>query len=125
MQDQHQQPAFVNANAGLAYVTVPQHGRPPRTRLIVVPPPSFQQVMTPCLNQALNATTANNYAMMNVAKFLISTHTATHVSSQSPISGMKLSVSLPITTGNMSCTKGTNTTSLKTSLLLMSILKME
>ena len=40
-QDQHQQPVFINANAGLANVTVPCHGRPPRTRLILVPPPSF------------------------------------------------------------------------------------
>ena len=29
--DQHQRPVFINANAGLAYVTVPCHGRPPRT----------------------------------------------------------------------------------------------
>ena len=40
-QDQHQRPAFVNANAKLAYVTIPCHGRSPRTRLIAVPPPSF------------------------------------------------------------------------------------
>ena len=40
-QDQHQQPVFVNANARLAYVTVPCHVRPPKTRLILVPPPSF------------------------------------------------------------------------------------
>ena len=44
-QDQHQWPAFVNANARLAYVTIPCHGRPPKTRLIAVPPPSFWQVM--------------------------------------------------------------------------------
>ena len=30
-QDQHQRPVFINANAGLAYVTVPCQGRPPRT----------------------------------------------------------------------------------------------
>ena len=30
-QDQHQQPVFINENAGLAYVTVPCHRRPPRT----------------------------------------------------------------------------------------------
>jgi len=29
--DQHQGPVFINENAGLAYVTVPRHGRPPRT----------------------------------------------------------------------------------------------
>ena len=44
-QDQHQQPVFINANAGLAYVTVPCQGRPPRPWLISVPPPSFWQVM--------------------------------------------------------------------------------
>ena len=44
-QDQHQQPVFINANAGLAYITIPCQGRPPRTRLVSVPPPSFQQVM--------------------------------------------------------------------------------
>ena len=43
MQDQHQQLGFVNANAGLAYITIPCHGRPPRTRLIAVPPPSFDK----------------------------------------------------------------------------------
>ena len=42
--DQHQRPVFINENAGLAYVTVPCHGRPPRTRLISMPPPPFQQV---------------------------------------------------------------------------------
>ena len=40
-QDQHQRPVFINANARLAYVTIPCYGRPPRTRLITVPPPSF------------------------------------------------------------------------------------
>ena len=30
-QDQHQWPVFINANAGLAYVTIPCQGRPPRT----------------------------------------------------------------------------------------------
>ena len=30
-QDQHQWTVFINANAGLAYVTVPCQGRPPRT----------------------------------------------------------------------------------------------
>ena len=40
-QDQHRQPVFLNTNVGLAYVSVPCHGRPPRTRLILVPPPSF------------------------------------------------------------------------------------
>ena len=44
-QDQHQQPVFVNTNARLVYVTVPCHWRSPRTRLILVPPPSFWQVM--------------------------------------------------------------------------------
>ena len=43
-QDQHQRPVFINANAGLAYVTVPCQGRPPRTRLVSMPPPPFQQV---------------------------------------------------------------------------------
>ena len=42
-QDQHWQQVFVNANAGLAYITVPCHGRPPRTRLIAVPPPFFDK----------------------------------------------------------------------------------
>ena len=42
--DQHQRPVFINKNAGLAYVTVPRHGRAPRTRLVSVPPPPFQQV---------------------------------------------------------------------------------
>ena len=43
--DQHQRPVFVNATAGLAYITVPCHGKSPRTRLILVPSPSFQQVI--------------------------------------------------------------------------------
>ena len=42
--DQHQRPVFINKNAGLAYVTVPCHGRAPRTRLVSVPPPPFRQV---------------------------------------------------------------------------------
>ena len=42
--DQHQRPVFINENAGLAYVTVPRHGRAPRTRLVSMPPPPFQQV---------------------------------------------------------------------------------
>ena len=42
--DQHQQLVFINKNAGLAYVTVPCHGRAPRTRLVSMPPPPFQQV---------------------------------------------------------------------------------
>ena len=42
--DQHQRPVFINKNAGLAYVTVPRHGQAPRTRLVSVPPPPFQQV---------------------------------------------------------------------------------
>ena len=29
--DQHQRPVFINANAGLAYITVPRHEGPPRT----------------------------------------------------------------------------------------------
>ena len=29
--DQDQRPVFINENAGLVYVTVPCHGRPPRT----------------------------------------------------------------------------------------------
>ena len=45
MHDQNCWPAFVNANTGLAYVTIPCNGRPPRTRLVAVPPPSFRQVM--------------------------------------------------------------------------------
>ena len=40
-QDKYQRLVFINANARLAYVTIPCHGRPPRTKLIVVPPPSF------------------------------------------------------------------------------------
>ena len=43
-QDQHQRPVFINANAGLVYVTVPCQGRPPRTRLVSMPPPPFQRV---------------------------------------------------------------------------------
>ena len=42
--DQHQRPVFINENAGLAYVTVPRHGQAPRTRLVSVPLPPFQQV---------------------------------------------------------------------------------
>ena len=44
MLDQHQRPVFINKNARLAYVTVPRHRQAPRTRLISVPLPSFQQV---------------------------------------------------------------------------------
>ena len=43
-QDQHQRPVFINKNAGLAYVTVPRHGRATRTCLVSVPLPPFQQV---------------------------------------------------------------------------------
>ena len=39
--DQHQRPVFINANADLAYITVPRHEGPPRTRLVSVPPSSF------------------------------------------------------------------------------------
>ena len=42
--DQHQRPVFINANADLAYITVPRHEGPPRTRLVSVPPPPFRQV---------------------------------------------------------------------------------
>ena len=42
--DQHQRPVFINKNAGLAYVTVPCHGGAPRTRLVSMPLPPFQQV---------------------------------------------------------------------------------
>ena len=42
--DQHQRPVFINANADLAYITVPRHEGPQRTRLVSMPPPSFRQV---------------------------------------------------------------------------------
>ena len=53
--DQHQRPVFINENAGLAYVTVPRHGQAPRTRLVSVPLPPFQQVRQDA-NQRSSAT---------------------------------------------------------------------
>ena len=65
-QDQHERPVFINANAGLAYVTVPCQGRPPRTQLVSVPPPSFWQVMQDA-NQRSDATFSYKEADQSVS----------------------------------------------------------
>ena len=64
--DQHQRLVFINKNAGLAYVTVPCHGRAPRTRLVSVPPPPFQQVRQDA-NQRSSATFSYEEADQSVS----------------------------------------------------------
>ena len=66
---------FINKNAGLAYVTVPRHGRAPRTRLVSMPPPPFQQVRQDA-NRRLSATFSYEEADQSVS--VLSDQTLNH-----------------------------------------------